>query len=73
MTNLGIPFPEGHDPSLNSEKRIVCKGVFDKALKGKEVTLKGVDEEAIREIREILIQEIKRQNLEEISPQEIKG
>lgn len=62
MIQIEMPFPEGHSPMLNQDKKIKCKGLIDASLKGKQVTLKGIDEEEILKIREILLEEIKRQN-----------
>lgn len=60
-----VPFPKGHDPNLEQDKKIVSKGILDKSTKGKEIIVKGFKEEDIREIREMLIEEIKRQKKEE--------
>ena len=61
--NLGLPFPDGDmNPKLRKDKKIILKGVLDKSLKGKEVILKGMTEDDVRDIRAMLLKEIKRQN-----------
>jgi hypothetical protein len=62
---LKLPFPEGKmNPILKEDKRVIAKGLIDKSLKDKEIIIKGLKEEDIWEIREILIEEIKRQKEE---------
>lgn len=60
-----LPFPNGHNPTISLDKKIKCKGILDKSLKDKTVIIKGITEGDILEIREMLIEEIKRQKKEE--------
>lgn len=62
MIKIEMPFPEGHNPAINHDKRIKCKGIIDATLKDREIILKGIGEEDILQIREILLEEIKGQN-----------
>ena len=59
-----IPFPKGHNPALDKGISYKSKGVLVKDLKGKTLKLK-ITEDDVREIREMLLQEIKRQKEEE--------
>lgn len=54
-TNL--PFPDGHDRSI--ERDIIVES------RGRKIRVKGITEDDVREIREILIKEIKRQKEED--------
>jgi len=52
-------FPDGH--SCGKDIKMELKGIIIKDLKGREARLKGFTEEDIRDIRMILIEEIRRQ------------
>ena len=56
-----LPFPKGHNPTLDRGVKIELLGVFDKAMKNKTATLK-ISETDILEIRQLLVEEIKHQN-----------
>ena len=54
-----LPFPDGHDKAIEKDLKIVSKGLLDATTKGKTITIKGFTEDDIREIREIILKEIK--------------
>ena len=64
MMKIKLPFPNGHDNSLNFDKKIVSNGIIDASTKDETITLKAIQECDVLEIREILLNEVKRQNEE---------
>ena len=70
---MNLPFPDGHDKSLDKPKRFKCKGIMDKSLKNKEVILNPITEMDIINIKNILVEEIKRQIKEEENETTIKS
>lgn len=48
------PFPYGHNPAIEKDINV--------NMKDKKITVKGFTEHDIRELREMLLKEVKRQN-----------
>ena len=60
MRNI-LPFPDGH---VDREVTVVSKGIIDADTKGKTIRVVMPKEHEILEIRDTIIEEIKRQNAE---------
>ena len=56
-----LPFPYGHDPKIEEDLKIISKGRIDKSTEGQIITIKGFTEEDIRDTREMIIKEMKKQ------------
>ena len=54
-----LSFPNGHDPKIEKDLKIISKGIIDKTTKGKEITIKGFTETDILEIRETILKEMR--------------
>ena len=62
---IGISFPEGHNSHINRDRLITAKGITDKSLEGEKIRVKGFSEEDILQLKQMLMDEIKRQNEED--------
>ena len=56
---FNLPFPNGHDPRIERDLKFISQGIIDKSTEGKEIIIKGFTEEDIREIREMVLKEMK--------------
>lgn len=61
MKPFKMPFPNGHNPTFDDGVKIKLKGILLKDMKNEVIRVKA-DEDDIREIRMIIIEEVKRQS-----------
>lgn len=54
-----------HNPALDRDIKAISNGYFDMSTKGETITIKGITEEDVRDIRQMLLEEIKRQKEED--------
>ena len=55
-----------HNPALNRDIKAISNGYFDMSTKGETITIKGITEEDIRDLRQMILEEIKRQKEEDL-------
>jgi hypothetical protein len=58
---IGLPFPNGHDLEIEIDKEMESKGKFDKEAKNKIIRIKGFTEEDILILRQMILDEVKKQ------------